>query len=126
MTTLIGTGLYTPAEAGKLLSLPRTKITRWLAGHRVKERQYQPLWQPEVALGDGRLYLGFRDLMELRVADGFMKTGMSPQSIRAAIILAQELLGRDHPLSTDRFRTDGREIFLRIIEKSALAQKAAA
>lgn len=117
MEKLIGVGLYTPAEAGRLLNVRAAKITRWLRGHRIGEREYKPLWTPQVDLGDGRIYLGFRDLMEARIADKFIRSyGVSPQRVRAAIQLAREVLGEDRPLSTDRFRTDGRDIFFRVIE----------
>jgi hypothetical protein len=116
MDNLIGVGLYTPAEAGRLLRVLPGKIRRWLRGHRIGNREYQPLWTPQVALDDGDLYLGFRDLMEARIADRFINFGVSAQRVRAAIQLACEILGEGHPLSTDRFRTDGREIFLRVIE----------
>jgi hypothetical protein len=117
MDKFIGVGLYTPAEAGWLLHVSTAKIARWLRGHRIGEHDYAPLWKPQVDLGDGRLYLGFRDLMEVRIADTFISRGISPQRVRAAIRLAREIIGEDRPLSTDRFRTDGRDIFFRIIEK---------
>lgn len=116
MDDLIGVGLYTPAEAGRLLHVPPAKISRWLRGHQVKGKQYDPLWTPEVSLDDGQTFLGFRDLMEVRVAAAFIGHGISAQRIRAAIILAQEVLAQQHPLSTNRFRTDGRDIFLQVIE----------
>lgn len=116
MDKLIGVGLYTPAEAGRLLHIPGARISRWLRGHRIGGRQYQPLWSPQVEIEDGRVYLGFRDLMEARVADRFIRDGLSPQQVRAAIRLAREITGEDRPLSTDRFRTDGREIFLTVLE----------
>lgn len=113
---LIGIGLYTPAEAGRLSGIPARKLVRWLHGHAYRGKDYPPLWQPQIALGDGRVYLGFRDLMEARVADKFVRAGVSALRIRQAIILAKELLGADRPLSTNRFRTDGRDIFLRTTE----------
>jgi len=116
MDKLIGVGLYTPAEAGRLLHIPAAKITRWLRGHKVGEHEYKPLWTSQVDIDDGRTYLGFRDLMEVRIADKFISLGVSPQRVRAAIQLAQEMIGDDRPLSTDRFRTDGRDIFLRVVE----------
>ncbi len=119
MTTvaeLIGIGLYTPAEAQRLLGVPSSKISRWLRGHRIRERDYPPLWTPQVDTDDGRLCLGFRDLMEVRVAAEFIRSGISPQRVRAAIILAREIIGQDRPLSTKRFRTDGRNIFLQVLE----------
>lgn len=116
METLIGVGVYTPAEAGRLLHMPSTKISRWLHGHRINNRSYEALWTPEVSLGDDRVFLGFRDLMELRVADAFIRAGLSAIRVRAAIELARVMIGQDRPLSTNRFRTDGREIFFTVIE----------
>ncbi len=115
---LIGKGLYTPAEAGKLLHVSPLKIIRWLRGHSQNGKVYDPLWHPSISLGDEdeRVFLAFRDLMEVRVADAFIQLGISSFKVRAAIALATKVLGRDYPLSSDRFRTDGREIFLRIIE----------
>lgn len=114
---LIGVGLYTPAEAGRLLNVPAQKISRWLRGHKINGREYPALWEPQVSLGDDRVYLGFRDLMEVRVADAFIRAGVSGVRVRAAIELAKEIIGQARPLSTNRFRTDGREIFLHIIEE---------
>jgi hypothetical protein len=42
---------------------------------------------------------------------------VSSLRVRQAIILAREVLGADRPLSTNRFRTDGRTIFLKTTEK---------
>ena len=118
MGDLIGLGTYTLVEAGRLLNLRPGKIGRWLRGHKVEGRPYERLWIPEIDLGDGRVFLGFRDLMEVRVADAFIRKGMSAVRMRAAIALARGALGRDHPLSTNNFRTDGRDIFLQVIETS--------
>jgi hypothetical protein len=54
--------------------------------------------------------------MEVRVANAFIAAGVSSIRVREAIALAREVLGVDRPLSTDRFRTDGRDIFLRVVE----------
>lgn len=117
MDQLIGMGLYTPAEAGRLLHIPSARISRWLRGHQAGERHYPPLWLPQVQLEDGRVCLGFRDLMEVRIADAFIRRGVPAQRIRAAIQLAKEVYGADRPLSTNRFQTDGRDIFLRVVDE---------
>jgi hypothetical protein len=114
---LIGIGLYTPAEAGRLLHVPAARITRWLRG----STGSAPLWTSQVELDDGLVYLGFRDLMEARIADKFIRAGISAQRVRAAIRLASEVIGDARPLSTDRFRTDGRSIFLKTAEGDAPA-----
>ena len=117
MSNLVGVGLYTPAEAGRLLHVAPTKIVRWLRGHQAHGTSYAPLWKPQINLRDGHIYLGFRDLMEVRIANTFISYGISPQRVRAAIWLASEMMGQERPLSTDRFRTDGRDIFFRIFER---------
>lgn len=116
MDQLIGIGLYTPAEAGRLLHVSPQKIVRWLRGHAIGDQLYDSLWSPQVNLNDGRVYLGFRDLMEVRIADKFIGYGVSPQRVRSAIELAKQMMGEERPLSTDRFRTDGRDIFFQVIE----------
>ncbi len=123
MDNLVGLGLYTAAEAGRLIEVPRAKLVRWLRGHRIGARSYERLWAPQVDLQDGRVYLGFRDLMDARVAARFIKEGVSPRRVRAAIQLAREVTGDDHPLSTDRFRTDGLDIFLRVVETDELGER---
>jgi uncharacterized protein (DUF433 family) len=48
--------------------------------------------------------------MEVRFVDAFLKAGLSLAKIRRAAQLAKELVGRDHPFSTQKFRTDGKRI----------------
>ncbi|MBL8580621.1 MAG: helix-turn-helix domain-containing protein [Rhizobiaceae bacterium] len=116
--SLIGVGLYTPDEAARLLRIPSRKIVRWLRGHEIGGRWYDPLWKPQIQLGDGKIYLGFRDLMELRTADAFMQAGVSAILIRRAILEAQKFIDEERPLSTTKFMTDGRSVFLEIADDS--------
>jgi hypothetical protein len=44
----LGIGLYTAAEAARLLNLPVAKVRRWLGGYRGAEREYAPLWTPQL------------------------------------------------------------------------------
>lgn len=122
MTEFFGKGLYTTAEASRLLRIPVGKITRWLRGHKVGEKYYDALWHPEVRLGDDRIFLSFRDLMEIRVANAFIKLGLAPVRVRSAIKMATEITGRDRPLSSNKFRTDGRDIFFSIIETNEIGE----
>ncbi|MCH4091855.1 hypothetical protein [Acetobacter sp.] len=111
--TLLGIGLYTPAEAGLLIGVRPGKLRRWLHGYQIGERRYQPLWHPQVDLGDDKVYLGFRDMLEARVASEFIEAGLSPQRVRRAIEIAQSIVG-ERPLSTEWLKTDGRSVFLQI------------
>lgn len=114
---LVGIGVYTPVEAQRLLGVPASKISRWLRGHMVKGRQYDALWEPQIDLSDGAVYLGFRDLMEVRAANQFIAAGVSPQMVRRAIQEAQNFIQEARPLSTTRFKTDGRTIFLEVAQQ---------
>ena len=114
---LTGIGLYTPSEAGRLIGVQTPRLLRWLRGHTIKGRWYEPLWRPRIDLGDDKVYLSFRDLLEARVASRFIVRGLSPQKVRRAIDLARMVVG-EHPLSTAWLRTDGRAVFLRVLKET--------
>lgn len=114
---LVGVGLYTPIEAQRLLGIPAAKISRWLRGHDANGKHYEPLWSPQIDLQDGAVYLGFRDLMEMRTAHQFMDAGVSAQAIRRTIYEARKYVEDERPLSTTKFKTDGRTIFLEIADE---------
>jgi uncharacterized protein (DUF433 family) len=116
---LIGIGLYTPSEAERLTGIPAAKLVRWLRGHTVGDNPYERLWPPQIELQDNRTYLGFRDLMEARVAAGFIDAGLSPQKVRRAIEIARDIVKDDRPLSTARLRTDGMTVFLQRVDESS-------
>lgn len=112
--SLLGIGLYTPVEASRLLKISSAKIARWLRGHEIKGKRYEPLWTPQISLPSDGLFLGFRDLMELRAVSALLNEGVSAISIRKAIVEARNYVEDERPLSTLQFRTDGRGIFLEI------------
>lgn len=99
--------------------MPAAKISRWLTGHYMKGRFYEPLWRPQIDLQDDKVYLGFRDLMEVRVANALMGVGVSAIRVRAAIEMAREVYGVERPLSTESFRHNGRDIFMKVIDRDA-------
>ncbi len=119
---LIGAGLYTPGDAARLTNVPATRIRRWLSG---QKRQYrgeivfdEPLWRSQIPEIDGSLFLGFRDLIELRLVDGFRKQSISMPYLRKVVEAAQKLVGDGHPFSTTKFKTDGRRLYFEIIERT--------
>jgi uncharacterized protein (DUF433 family) len=113
--SLVGLGLYTATEAQRLTGVPSRKIIRWLRGHLIGNRTYEPLWQPQVDIGDGHLYLGFLDLVQTRVAAAFIQEGLSPQKIRKAIDIGRKIIESDYPFANARFRTDGRTVILEVL-----------
>src|ERR1700738_1282000 len=111
----IGVGLYTVPQARRLTGVPGARIRRWLRGYehggRDERRRSHPVWHVQLEPADGQLALGFLDLMEVRFVDAFLKAGLSLAKIRRAAHLAKDLVGCDHPFSTQKFRTAGKRIF---------------
>jgi uncharacterized protein (DUF433 family) len=113
--SLIGIGLYTPAEASRLIGVPLSTLQRWLRGYKVGEREYDPLWPLQLDLGDERTYLSFLDLVQARVAIAFINVGLSPQKVRRAIELGKKMLSTHYPFASARFRTDGNTVILQVL-----------
>jgi len=61
--------------------------------------------------------LSFRDLIELRFVKTFRDLGVGLTTIRDCYHRAVDEIHDDRPFSTQRFRTDGKTIFLEITEK---------
>ena len=76
-----------------------------------------PIWRGQLPPLDRSVELGFLDLMEVRFVDAFLKAGLSLQTIRRAERLAADLVGQDHPFSTQKFSTDGKVIFAELVHK---------
>jgi uncharacterized protein (DUF433 family) len=112
----LGVGSYTVAEAARLLKVPAPNINRWLGGYSYgapgSQAKSPPLWTPQLPANDRNLEIGFRDLIELRFVDAFLKAGLSLSTIRRCLDYARQLVKSDRPFSTQRFRTDGRTILL--------------
>ena len=115
----LGTGLYAVAEAARLSGVSPSRIRRWIKGYgwargKDKERHQHhspPVWRPDVAPIEGAQALSFRDLVELRFVDAFLRAGVSWKRLRAVAEEASKRFDTTHPFSTRRFVTDGRTIY---------------
>jgi len=115
--SLIGLGLYSPAEAAVLTHIPAPRIRRWLCGHSIGDKDYPALWHSQLEkFGIEQLSLSFLDLVQLRVADAFIRQGLSPQKVRRAIELGSEIVASDYPFANARFRTDGKTLILQVLD----------
>jgi uncharacterized protein (DUF433 family) len=114
--SLVGIGLYSAPEAARLTNIANRKITRWLRGHAIGDRAYQPLWTSRVEAFEGALYLSFLDLVQLRVAAAFIGEGLSPQKVRRAIMYGAQILASNYPFANAQFRTDGKTVILQVLE----------
>jgi uncharacterized protein (DUF433 family) len=112
----LGIGYYTVPEVARLLRMSPRTINRWLHGYTYLDRGsrifMEPLWTPQLPKLNGHLELGFRDLIELRFVNAFIKAGLGLNTIRRCLDYARDCVKDERPFSTRRFRTDGRTIFL--------------
>lgn len=112
----MGSGIYTVPEAARLTGVSPQRIARWIHGYQhgpEGDRRFSPrVWNSDLPAIDGSLALSFRDLMEVRFVASFRRAGLSWPTLRAAHAAASRMFGSDHPFSTDKFRTDGRRVFL--------------
>jgi uncharacterized protein (DUF433 family) len=120
-------GAYSASEGLRLLNYSRTAspvqhvsrntVARWLRGYSLGtdgERYSEPLWKPDYSNEDDVIEFSFRDLIELRFVKAFRDAGLSLPAIRECYQRAAEEVRDDRPFSTQKFRTDGRTIFLEI------------
>jgi uncharacterized protein (DUF433 family) len=126
---VLGRGVYGAADALRLINfrrqfepairpISRQTIARWLRGydyrHGSETRHSNPLWRPDYANENDIVELSFRDMIELRFVKAFRDAGLKLPAIRECFRRAVELVNDQRPFSTQRFRTDGRTIFLEI------------
>jgi uncharacterized protein (DUF433 family) len=126
---VLGRGVYGAAEALQLVNFQRTDaggrqrisrqtMMRWLRGCDYCGSHSEPLWRPDYlpAQDDdaNAIEVSFRDLIELRFVKAFRDAGLGLQTIRLCFSRAAEAVQDERPFSTQKFRTDGRTIFLEI------------
>lgn len=118
---LIGTGIYTVPEAARLSRVPAPRIRRWIRGYTFPTlggpHRSDPIFTADIEPIEATLALSFLDLQEVLFVDAFLRAGVSWKTIRMAHAAAEERIGR-HPFSTGRFTTNGRRIFLDLMEES--------
>lgn len=116
-SNLLNAGLYTVPEAARLTKISTGKIRRWLKGYDFKSgervRHSDAVWQGELKPIENKLALSFRDLLELRFVDAFIRAGVSWRTMRRAHGKARDQLLTTHPFCSNRIFTDGRSILLR-------------
>ncbi|MEW6301837.1 MAG: DUF433 domain-containing protein [Verrucomicrobiota bacterium] len=117
-SSLLGVGIYTVQEASRLTGVSVGRIRRWLRGYNFRtkgKRHHSPrLWEGQHKPIDHAQALGFLDLIEIKFVDAFLSNGVSWVTLRKARERARELFGETHPFCSQRFATDGHEIFVEL------------
>lgn len=115
-SSLLHTGIYSISEAARFAGLEASRVRRWLSGYSFtssgQRRSSPPVWAGELMPVKGRRAISFRDLIEMRFVDAFLRAGVSWKTIRDVQDLARREFHLDHPFSTNRFRADGRKLVM--------------
>jgi uncharacterized protein (DUF433 family) len=103
---------YSFSEADYLARATKGTSRRWIEGYsyqRRGERRTQPPVTPGTGGGNGA---SFVDLIEVVAIAQLKDIGFNLPAVRKIVENCQELLGVPRPLATQKFKTDGREIFV--------------
>ncbi len=129
-TVPLGVGIYTRAEAARLIGVTQTRLRRWVGGytyryrHRsVESRRRRPaVVQPKLPVLGGSVALSFVELMELRVVKALVDSGISLQHVRAAASLAARQFDTPYPFAARRVFTDGQRVFATLARDPSVAE----
>ncbi|HMO52183.1 MAG TPA: hypothetical protein PKE26_13575 [Kiritimatiellia bacterium] len=114
--SLLHIGIYGIPEAARLTGLGESRVRRWLSGYTYKaagtKKAAPPVWSGQLPPVQGRRAVSFRDVIEMKFVDAFLRAGVSWKTIRDVQELARREFGYDHPFSTNRFRNDGSHIVM--------------
>lgn len=116
---LLGVGIYTRAEAARLLHLSPGRVSSWVRGYRYRwgprtsrrAGSQPPVINTDIPSIDGALSISFLELMELRVVRQFRHRGIPLQTVRVAWHHASQAFGSTHPFADHRVFVDGLKIF---------------
>lgn len=115
----LGVGIYSFFDAARYIGSTPRELRRWLLGYEYMTpagvAESAPLWEGQLQ-GSDIEGLGFRDLLELRFVRAFRDAGVPLKLIRETLKEARVLLNKTYPLTSDGFRTDGKRIFMQVVE----------
>jgi len=107
--------LYSFADADRLAGVSRGTSRRWLKGYAYRASDGARIHRPPVTTGverDGAV--SFVDLIEVVAIGGLKELGLTLSEIRKIVEECQTDLGYPRPLTSLKFKTDGRETFVSV------------
>jgi len=113
---LLGKGIYTIADAARIVHTYPRNISRWSEGYSFPLKSKRigsslPILLTKTYKLDEKSILTFEQLMEIRLINLFRSKGVKLPVIRAAAQRASHIFGTDHPFAVKGLATDGKEIF---------------
>ena len=109
----LGIGLYSLADASRLLKTPRRTLSRWVEGYVQELRDGIKNYAPVIARGEDE-FLTFGDLVELLYVRGFRNEGVELAEIRHTAAKFRNNWDTPYPFATKRFATSGRKLLIEL------------
>lgn len=106
-----GIGLYSVADASRLLRTPARTVSSWVRGY-VRQLRSGPKAYAPVLPRAQAAFLTFADLVELMYVRQFRIGGVPLGQIRDVSVRFRMEWNQPYPLATKRFATDGRKLLL--------------
>lgn len=106
---------YSIAEAASYLDMPTATLRSWVLGRTYETSAGRKLFHPLIDLADKKLrYLSFYNLIEAFTLNSMRRTDhhVSIPNIRKALGYVKRQTKERRPLLTERFLTDGVDLFL--------------
>lgn len=117
---MLGTGIYTPADAAALLKAPPAEIRRWAFGYERTRRGekvwYDPLIRTDLPEIEGKRALTFVELVELMFIKGFREAGVAWNAVHEAAAVAARIFESGHPFAMRRFFADPTGVYASLRE----------
>jgi len=115
----LGVGIYSQADAARLLRVTPTRLRRWVRGYTyqyvyalaARVGKQPPVVRLDLPVVRDTIALSFVELMELRAVKAMTDRGVSLQRIRTAARIASTIFGTDHPFASRQIFTEGNRIF---------------
>lgn len=112
---MLGTGIYSAAEAAALIKAPAAEVQRWAFGYARRRggerREYRPLIRTELPELEGRRALTFIELVELMFIKGFRRAGVPWKNIHEAAAVAARMFETEHPFAMRQFFADPNGVY---------------
>jgi hypothetical protein len=105
----LGVGLYSLADAARIVGAPTSTLSRWSSASRGIVPRF---------LDASEHTITFVELMELLFIKMFRDEGVSMQAIRKTSQEAAKKFKTDYPFAVQRFDTDGKTIFATLLSEA--------
>jgi uncharacterized protein (DUF433 family) len=115
MKAQLGRGVYSLSEAARLTGLKYNRVREWFRGRLPGERR-QPVFPGDYEPAGKDYAISFHDLIDLYVAGQLREHGVSLQTLRRVYDRLKTDLGTPHPFCRKELLTDGKTVFMRVLD----------